>query len=586
MKYPKIPLAQTVIQLCKLKGIRHIVISPGSRNAPLTIGFTHDSFFKCYSIVDERCAAFFALGIAQKIKEPTAVVCTSGSALLNYYPAVTEAYYSNIPLVVLSADRPKHLIDIGDGQTINQKNVFENHILYSANLKLDLKDEKNVPEHEDLPILKNLEDKIERLLGLQKGIQTYNEEEINRAINISYTKKGPIHINIPFDEPLYDIVDKLSVSPKVVDVNVKPVAFEDYELQSCFEDWNSAKKKMFLVGVNGPNQIEKKWLNELAQDNSVIVLTETTSNLNHSSFFSSIDQLIAPLNDEEQKELQPEILITFGGLIVSKKIKQLLRKYQPKQHWHIDSNKANDTFFSLNNHIKVNPNQFFEALLPKVSHYVKSNYKEIWLKVKQKRQRKHKDYLAQIPFSDFLVFNRLLKTIPNHYVLQSGNSSAIRYMQLFEIDKTIEVYCNRGTSGIDGSTSTAIGCAVASEKPTLLVTGDLSFLYDSNALWNNYIPSNFRIIVVNNQGGGIFRILPGHKNTNNFDTYFETNHNLTAKHLCNMYGLSYESVSDIETLNIALNSFYTEEGKPKLLEVFTPKLINDDVLLNYFKFIK
>ena len=188
MKYPKIPLAQTVIQLCKLKGIRHIVISPGSRNAPLTIGFTHDSFFKCYSIVDERCAAFFALGIAQKIKEPTAVVCTSGSALLNYYPAVTEAYYSNIPLVVLSADRPKHLIDIGDGQTINQKNVFENHILYSANLKLDLKDEKNVPEHEDLPILKNLEDKFERLLGLQKGIQTYNEEEINRDINISYTK--------------------------------------------------------------------------------------------------------------------------------------------------------------------------------------------------------------------------------------------------------------------------------------------------------------------------------------------------------------------------------------------------------------
>jgi 2-succinyl-5-enolpyruvyl-6-hydroxy-3-cyclohexene-1-carboxylate synthase len=586
MKYPKIPLAQTVIQLCKLKGIKHIVISPGSRNAPLTIGFTHDDFFICYSIVDERCAAFFALGIAQQLKEPTAVVCTSGSALLNYYPAVAEAFYSNIPLVVLSADRPKHLIGIGDGQTINQKNVFENHILYSANLKLDLKDEKNIPEHEDLPILKNLEDKFERLLGLQKGIQTHNEEEINVAINISFAKKGPVHINIPFDEPLYEIVDKVSVSPKTVDVSIKPKVFEDYELQSCFEDWNSAKKKMILVGVNDPNQIEKKWIDELAQDDSIIVLTETTSNLYHSSFFSSIDQLIAPLSDEEQKELQPEILITFGGLIVSKKIKQLLRKHQPKQHWHIDNHKANDTFFCLSNHIKTTPNQFFEAFLPKVTHYVKSSYRETWLKVKQKRQKKHKDYLVQIPFSDFSVFNRVLKTIPNHYIIQSGNSSTIRYMQLFEIDKTIEVYCNRGTSGIDGSTSTAIGCAVATEKLTVFITGDLSFLYDSNALWNNYIPNSFRIIVVNNQGGGIFRILPGHKNTENFDTYFETNHNLSAEHLCNMYGFSYESVSDLEALNISLKSFYSEGEKPKLLEVFTPKHINDEVLLNYFNFIK
>ena len=138
MKHPKIPLAQTVIQLCKAKNIQHIVLSPGSRNAPLTIGFTHDPFFKCYSIVDERCAAFFALGIAQQIKHPVAVVCTSGSALLNYYPAVSEAYYSHVPLVVLSADRPKYLVGIGDGQTINQENVFKNHIQYSANLKQDL----------------------------------------------------------------------------------------------------------------------------------------------------------------------------------------------------------------------------------------------------------------------------------------------------------------------------------------------------------------------------------------------------------------------------------------------------------------
>jgi 2-succinyl-5-enolpyruvyl-6-hydroxy-3-cyclohexene-1-carboxylate synthase len=586
MIYPKIPLAQTLIAICKAKGIQHIVISPGSRNAPLTIGFTNDSYFKCYSIVDERCAAFFALGIAQQIQKPTAVVCTSGSALLNYYPAIAEAFYSNIPLVVLSADRPKHLIGIGDGQTINQKNVFENHILYSANLKLDLKDEKNVPTNEDLPIFKNLEDKFERLLGLQKDIQTHNEEEIDTAINFSIIKKGPVHINIPFDEPLYETINKLYVSPKVTEASVKHKSVENYIIQECLEDWNSASKKMVLVGVNQPNQIDKKWLDDLAQDDSVIVFTETTSNLYNTNFLPSIDQIITPLTEEEEKQLQPDILVTFGGLIVSKKIKTFLRKYQPKHHWHIDLKEANDTFFCLSNHIEATPNEFFDVFLPKITHYVKSNYSDTWAAVKQKRLKKHNIYLEQAPFSDFKVFDKILKTIPNQYILQVGNSSAIRYTQLFNINKTLEVFCNRGTSGIDGSTSTAIGCAVANEKPTVFITGDLSFLYDSNGLWNNYIPKNFRIILVNNTGGGIFRILPGHKNTENFDTYFETNHNLNAKHLCAMFGFNYKSVTTIKTLENALKSFYNEDSQPKLLEIFTPKEINDEVLLNYFSFLK
>ena len=224
--------------------------------------------------------------------------------------------------------------------------------------------------------------------------------------------------------------------------------------------------------------------------------------------------------------------------------------------------------------------------MPKITHYVKSNYKSTWDNVNQHRLKKHKTYIDRIPFSDFKVFSTILKEIPKHYVLQSGNSSTIRYTQLFKIDKTIDVFCNRGTSGIDGSTSTAIGCAVANERPTLFITGDLSFLYDSNALWNNYIPKNFRIIVINNQGGGIFRILPGHKNTENFDKFFETKHQLTAEHLCNMYGLGYETAKDDETLKLALQSFFLDGHKPKLLEIFTPSAINDEILLNYFEFIK
>ncbi len=584
--YPKIPLAQTVVQLCKAKQIKHIIISPGSRNAPLTIGFTNDNFFKCYSIVDERCAAFFALGIAQQLQEPTAVVCTSGSALLNYYPAVSEAYYSKIPLIVISADRPEHLIGIGDGQTINQKHVFENHILFSANLKLDLKEESNVPVTGDLPIIKNLENKFERFLGLQKDIQSFNAEAINTAINLAMKKSGPIHINVPFDEPLYETTDKLLIIPEAINEPSEPSLIDYAVIMSCVDDWHTAKRKLILVGCNTPNSIEQKWLDKLSEDESVMVMTETTSNLHHSSFFPSIDQVIAPLDEEEKQQLQPDILLTFGGLIVSKKIKALLRSYKPKQHWHIDTEGANDTFFCLNKHIVATPNDFFETFLSKIAHGEKSSYKNNWTLIKQERLRKHQLYVDQIPFCDFKVFDILVKSLPNNSILQSGNSSAIRYLQLFNLNKTVEVYCNRGTSGIDGSTSTAIGCASVTSKQTVFITGDLSFFYDSNALWNNYIPKNFRIIVINNQGGGIFRILPGNKDSETFDNYFETTHNLNAKHLCRMYGLEYESVSNENDLKQKLTTFYSNGMAPKLLEVFTPRLVNDKILLDYFDFIK
>ncbi|MEJ6793124.1 MAG: 2-succinyl-5-enolpyruvyl-6-hydroxy-3-cyclohexene-1-carboxylic-acid synthase [Lacinutrix sp.] len=582
MKYPKIPLAQTVVQLCKAKNIQHIVLSPGSRNAPLTIGFTYDSFFKCYSIVDERCAAFFALGIAQQIQEPVAVVCTSGSALLNYYPAVAEAFYSNIPLVVLSADRPKYLVGIGDGQTINQEEVFKNHILYSANLKQDL-GEENKLEANNLPIIKSIENKLEKYLGFQKTIQEHNDKELNIAFNISISKKGPVHVNVPFNEPLYDTVDTLNVNPKVIPLGKKELLNED--LKPFVNLWNTTKCKLVLVGSNLPNSVEQQYLDVLAEDESVLILTETISNIHHDRFIPGIDKLIAALNSKELEQLKPEILVTFGGFVVSKKIKIFLREYKPKHHWHISEHDANDTFFVLNKVFKLPINTFFEEFLKQII-LVKSDYNNFWLDAFKSRREKHKDYMKTLSFSDFKVFDVLLKAIPRHSQLQVGNSSAIRYTQLFDLDTTLEVFCNRGTSGIDGSTSTAIGAAIVSPLQTTFLTGDLSFLYDSNALWNNYIPNNFRIVVVNNGGGGIFRILPGHKNTPNFDAFFETKHNLTAKHLCEMYGLDYCIATNEKELSNVLDNFYTIGRKPKLLEVFTPGSENDEILLNYFAKIK
>lgn len=582
MQYPKILLAQTIITLCKAKNIQHIVLSPGSRNAPLTIGFTNDPFFKCYSIVDERCAGFFALGIAQQTKYPAVVVCTSGSALLNYYPAVSESFYSEIPLLVISADRPRYLIGIGDGQTINQDNVFGNHSLFSVSLKQDLDPEKGFNDKiEALPIFKNLENRLERYLGLQKTVQQDNEQQINKALNTAILQSGPVHINCPFNEPLYETVDKLKVSPEVISL-AKEENNIDYE--PFAKEWNTAKRKLILVGVLSPNSIAQNYLETLANDESVVVFTETTSNLNNTNFFPSIDKIIAELSETELEALQPDILITIGGLVVSKKIKKFLRQSKPKHHWHIGEQRANDTFFCLNQVFKEPINSFFNSFFKRTLS-ISSSYRNYWLNIMQIRREKHKQYLKQIPFSDFKVFDIILNALPNNIQLQVSNSSTIRYTQLFDLNKTVSVFCNRGTSGIDGSTSTAIGAAVIHEKQTVFITGDLSFFYDSNALWNNYIPNNFRIIVVNNGGGGIFRILPGHKDTNNFDTYFETKHKLTAKQLCEMYNFDYDMVSSEKEIISNLDSFYNESNKPRLLEIFTPSKKNDSILLDYFKFI-
>ncbi len=552
IKYPKIPLAQSLLTICKAKGLKHIVISPGSRNAPLTIGFVNDSFFECYSIVDERCAAFFALGIAQQLEEPVAVVCTSGSAVLNYYPAVAEAFYSRIPLVIISADRPHDKIDIGDGQTIRQENVFSNHILNSANLTEEVSDK--------------------------------NDVSIQYALHLAIVNQGPVHINVPFEEPLYEVVTDLSVNPKMVDFcneNENEFALN----QEFISRWNTSDKKLILVGESKPNRIEQSILNSLASDPNVIVMTEKTSNLHHETFISNIDTIITPFDEEDFKFFQPDILLTFGGMVVSKRIKAFLRKYQPNEHWHVDNLRAYDTYGCLTKHFETDVPSFLK-LLTSVKNEDFSNYKKKMLQTVAEREIKSEEYLDNIPFSDFKAFDLVVANLPKNSQLQISNSSAVRYLQLLKLDETIEVFCNRGTSGIDGSTSTAIGAAYAINKPTVLITGDISFFYDSNALWNQYIPKNFKIILINNSGGGIFRILPGHKEERTFNQFFETSHNLTAIKLAEMFGFNYQNVNTSLELEAQLKTFFTDNTKPNLLEITTPEKLNNKILLEYFKNLK
>ncbi len=548
MNLPKITTAQILLQVFEKYQIREIVISPGSRNAPLTLGFANQSYFRCYSIVDERCAAFFALGIAQQKKEPVVLVCTSGSALLNYYPAIAEAFYSEIPLIVLSADRPSHKIDIGDGQTIRQQNVFANHILKSVQL-LD-------------------EDTVD------------NDVAIQDAIHTAKVGKGPVHINVPFEEPLYELVSDYTRTPHWV--GFSEATPTTTLLPKVVEAWNQSTKKLLLIGNQPKNKQLEKLLEEFSNDASVLVLSEKNSNVHAPHIIDEIDVLISDFSETDKQQFQPDILISLGGMLVSKRIKALLRSHPPKYHYHVDATKANDTFGVLTGHVNISA---LDGLKQLTFQSNKEGYATYFLENWHRKKEKAKAFAQQAPFSDYKVFDFICQYLPDNLHLQVSNSASIRYLQLFKTKPNWEIFCNRGTSGIDGSTSTAVGAALFHEKPTVLITGDLSFFYDSNGLWNQYIQNNFKIILINNGGGGIFRILPGHQDQPVFHQFFETQHHLNAQHLAAMYGFAYVGIEDEISLKKQWNHFISINAKT-ILEINTSKVQNENILKDFFKYIQ
>ncbi len=581
MKYSAIPLAHTIVTLCREYGVRQVVISPGSRNAPLILGFTGDPYFECFSIVDERSAGFFALGLSQQSGTPTALVCTSGSALLNYYPAVAEAFYSRIPLVVISADRPPYKIDIGDGQTIRQPGVLEKHIGFQAALFQDLTHAAGAIRLAGEPLPETDAAREQ----LQQRRQAANEELIAKALQTALQQQLPVHLNAPFEEPLYTTLETPDFLPSVPDLPAQPPGGPDWD--ALRERWIAAPKKLVLAGVLPPGQIAADLLDRLVSDPSVVVLTETTSNLHHPGCIPSIDSVMAPLERSEASgeafsDLRPDLLLTFGGMVVSKKIKQFLRAYPPATHWHVDPWRAPDTYYTLEAHYQMTPGAFLGGLLPEGNHGP-AGYRGLWGRLKRAYESGRESYLARAPFSDMAAFHMLLGALPGGIQVQLANSSTVRYAQLFDMYPENPVFCNRGTSGIEGSTSTAIGAAVNAEQPVLLITGDLSFFYDTNGLWNQYLKPDFRIVVINNKGGGIFRILPGNEPGPTFETYFETVQDISVEAACKLYGLQYESAGSARELSRALHTFFEPSGVPRLLEVQTPRTLNDRVLLGYFE---
>lgn len=551
---------QLLVDGCKKVGVTHVVISPGSRNAPLSIAFDEDPHFRVFVVPDERVAAFYAHGMAQKLKKPVVITCTSGSAPLNYYPAVAEAFYQETPLIVISADRPVEWVDQGDGQTIRQERVFDQMVLKSAQLN---------EIHSD-----NQRWHFERNLS----------EVLQTAIG---NRKGPVHLNIPFSEPLYETTTDIHILKNWVELAETESVLSKNSKIKLENLWSGSEKRLIIVGQHQKDPDLQGLLEKLALDGSIAVLVEHTSNMYSPYFISNIDRTLNIIPESDVQSFHPDCIVTIGGAIVSKKIKAFLRQSKaPVIRFGADF-PFMDTYQNLRFTATVSALtglEFIHQVVENNPH--KSRFGFAWKKLDQYGSDEQKQICAAQPWSDLKAMEFVMDVVPDYCNLHISNSSLIRYALLFDPIKTIHYWCNRGTSGIDGSSSTAVGSAIASpNEPHVLITGDLSFFYDSNAWWSKHLPSNLRIILVNNGGGDIFNIIPGPKSTKQWKKIFVAEQELSAQDLAKTYQLEYFQASSLTDLDKHLEPFFSESenGKPKILEINTMNKQNSAVLEAYFK---
>ena len=549
--YSNKPMVNELLQLLLAHGISHVILSPGSRNAPISISILNDSRFTTYSIVDERAAGFFALGLAQQSRHPVAVCCTSGSAALNYAPAVAEAFYQRIPLVVLSADRPEEWVNQGDGQTIQQRDVFGQHVRASRELRDSLED------------------------------QWHNNRLINEALNASTgLPQGPVHINIPLRENLYGNSTEEHGLSRVIQISETKSQLSPEAISRIKTKISSKRSVLILCGQLAPNEDLRQLLESIGEGGKTVVISETHSNMSGGRIITTIDRLIMSFQKEEIRDFIPDILITIGGNIISKKVKSILRSNPPSEHIHIDpAGEILDTYKNLS---VVIPIDFCSALKTfETELKAEGDFADRWSQRAARSQKLHDEFTPVQNWSDLKAFKVLLDRIPADSDIQMGNSSVVRYIQLFDMRQDVQYFGNRGTSGIDGSTSTAMGAANASERLTTLIVGDLSFLYDTNGLWHQHLPNNLKIVVINNGGGGIFKIIDGPSNSGVLKEGFETPHNLDLGKIAEAYNVDYQSVKDEIELKSGLEWLY-EQDTCSILEINTSGIESQNFIKAYF----
>jgi 2-succinyl-5-enolpyruvyl-6-hydroxy-3-cyclohexene-1-carboxylate synthase len=566
---------QAIINIAEIfaqHGVKQVVLSPGSRCAPLTIAFVRHPEITTRTITDERSAAFIAMGMAQQLNEPVALLCTSGSAGLNYYPAIAEAYYQQIPLLVLTADRPPEWIDQADGQTIRQRNMYANHIKASYELPVD---------YSHLDAIWQI------------------ERTVNEAINRSRAfPPAPVHINLPFREPLYPPKDFEMIFDKNVRI-IKEIQSEPTLSESAWEEilkeWNLAEK-ILVVGGQDRLDLEFCQLFKIGHNRlDVVLISDIISNLH--PCFPDINTGLHEIylaKKEIQEELgQADLLITFGKSVISKNLKQYLRNYKPKQHWHIqEAGNVPDTFKNLTKIIRCKPSYFFLNLdeKQKVNDLTKknrANYQKSWQGINTTISNQiypffENQSLISSSFSELEVVFEVLFWAYNNIHL--ANSMTVRYANYLSYNKNeyiVEFFSNRGTSGIDGCLSTAVGHALANpEKMNVLIIGDLAFFYDRNGLWHNYLPKNLRIVVLNNHGGNIFKMIDS-GGMPEAEEYFVTKQSMTAERTALDAGMEYFYANKRTDFQEIMKTFFEKSSKAKLLEIETDSETNMKVLNEY-----
>lgn len=553
-----------IATLCAQKGLTDAVLCPGSRCAPLTLAFTRHAKINCRTISDERSAAFIALGIAQQLKRPSILVSTSGTAAYNFAPAVAEAFFSKRSLVIFTADRPTEWIGQQDGQTIYQTDIFGKHVKGSFQL----------PQEYDHP---------DNAWAINRMV--------NEAINLSQQEpKGPVHINVPFREPLYPSNEEtISFSEQVRNIDERvaiPLPDEGFH-KVITTSWMTSPRVLIVAGQMDWNEELLTAVAELINKHNVPVVGDVISNLHGiSHVIRHADLFLAGRSGESLNHLRPELLITIGESTISKNVKHFLRKNPVAIHWHVQTaGDVADVYQSITHVFRTSALAFLKLLttlsLPDDVQSERNAYTDTWYSEEENTKKVLEKFVEEASSGEIRFVDQVIKSLPASCNLHLANSMSVRYANMIGLGRNqrdVKVFANRGTSGIDGCTSTCVGHTLSGEDQNVLITGDLAFFYDRNAFWHNYKMPGMRVVVVNNHGGIIFKMIDGPGDAPEADEYFVTRQRLSAQHLCTEFGLQYYACNDADTGTSKLRDFFEKSENAKIAEYESDQNANKALL--------
>lgn len=552
-----------LVSLLEKHGVEEAVVSPGSRNAPLMMALSASGSIRCTVVIDERSAAFIALGKASVTGRPVVLVCTSGTALLNYAPAVAEAYYRKVSLIVVSADRPVEWIDQDDSQTLRQYEALANYVKGNYNIPADC----SAPTR-----------------------QWYVNRMVNDAlISATSGRQAPVHINVQLDAPLGGMEgwNDTRWTARTVGIIQPDQRLSHADAASLATIVSTSPRVLVIAGFHNPDVALRDALERLSLRGNVAVMTETISNLSSPRFINAIDSVLSIMSEDELDHMRPDLVITVGGAIVSRFIKQYLRRVHPDGHWHVGlADTTIDCFQSLTRRIDMEAAPFFSGLLSVIDEdciaCCQSGYYEEWMALDCSARKIHSDFLQSAPWSDLRAVSTLMGVLPEGTALQLSNGTSVRYAQLFPALQCSRADSNRGVSGIDGSTSTAIGAASAfPNRLTMLLTGDMSAQYDIGALAAPCIPPTFRMAVLCNGGGGIFRFIDATRSMPILDRFLVADRPFPLRQLADAYGFAYLEASSEAELVAVLPGFFSPSDRPVILAINTPGDVSANILRDY-----